>query len=80
MRKEDKVLQVQSVDTYSDTGKYVMGGIKLEGKHIVQGSVFKQYFTEEESRMSSTYRELREGIMLRGEQFRGYRIQWGCDS
>ena len=45
--------------------------------------MYKQYFTEEESRGSSTYRELRaieEGIKMKGEQFRGHRVRWGCDN
>ena len=83
MRKEDKVLQVQTADMYSDAGEHMMGGVQFRGEHIVQGSVFKQYFSEEESRMSSTFRELRaieEGIRIRGEQFRGHRVRWGCDN
>ena len=80
MRKEDKVLQVQSTDLFSDAGEHMMGGVQFEGKHIAQGSVFKQYFSEEESRMLGTFRELRaieEGIRIREEQFRGHRIRWG---
>jgi hypothetical protein len=83
MRVEDKVLQVQSADMYSDAGEHMMGGVQLEGEHIVQGSVFKQCFLEEDSRRSSTFRELRaieEGIRIRGEQFRGHRVRWGCDN
>ena len=81
MRKEDKVLQVQTTDMYSDAGEHMMGGAQFRGEHIVKGSVFKQYFSEEESRMSSTFRELRafeKGIRIKGEQFRGHQVRWGC--
>ena len=74
IRKEDKLLQVQTADMYSDAGEHMMGGFQFEGEHIVQGSVFKQYFSEEESRMSSTFRELRaieEGIRIRGSSSGG---------
>lgn len=83
MRREDKVLQVQTTDMYSDAGEFMMGGAQFRGEHVVLESMYKQYFTEEESKGSSTYRELRaieEGIKMRGEQFRGHVLRWGCDN
>ena len=49
----------------------------------MEGSVFKQYFSEQERGMSSTYRELRaieDGIKIRGEHLRGHVVRWGCDN
>ena len=31
MRKEDKVLQVQSADMFSDAGEHMMGGVQFRG-------------------------------------------------
>ena len=78
MRKEDKVLELKTVDMYSDAGKHMMGGAQFRGVHIVEGSAFKQHFSEQESEMSSNFRELRaieEGVRIKGERLRGHVVR-----
>ena len=41
MRKEDRVLSLQTADMYSDAGEHMMGGVQFRGEHIVEGSAFK---------------------------------------
>ena len=83
MRKEDRVLSLQTADMYSDAGEHMMGGAQFKDEHIVEGSAFKQYFSEQERGMSSTFRELRaikDGIRIRGEELRKHLVRWGCDN
>ena len=83
MRREDKVLVVQSREMYSDASDFQMAGAEFRGTRRKSGSEYQAYFNEGERGASSTFRELRaieEGLRVRGHELKGSLVRWGCDN
>ena len=83
MRREDKVLVVQSREMYSDASDFQMAGAEFRGTSRKSGSEYQAYFNEGERGASSTFRELRaieEGLRVRGHELKGSLVRWGCDN
>ena len=83
MRKEDKVISTETREMFSDASEFLLGGAQFSGDTEVLGTRYQACLLGSEVGMSSTYRELRaveEGLKLRGSEFRGHLVRWGCDN
>ena len=83
MRKQDKVMTLETREMYSDASEFMLGGAQFVAEAEVPGSRFQACLSEAELGKSSTFRELRaveEGLRVRGPSLRGHCVRWGCDN
>ena len=83
MRKEDRVITAETREMFSDASEFLLGGAQFCGDTEVLGTRYQACLLDSEVGMSSTYRELRaveEGLKVRGSEFRGHLVRWGCDN
>ena len=82
IRHEPGVVKADSFG-FSDAGGHQIGGVLYGRDKTEILKEFKIQFSEEEKKMSSTYRELRgieEGLKMAGEAWRRKSVRWGCDN
>ena len=82
IRHEPGVVKADSFG-FSDAGGHQIGGVLYGRDKTEILKEFKIQFSEEEKKMSSTYRELRgieEGLKMAGEAWRRKNVRWGCDN
>ena len=83
MRKQDKVVTLETKEMFSDASEFMLGGAQFVSELEVPGTRYQACLSEEELGKSSTFRELRaveEGLRVRGSDHRGCFMRWGCDN
>ena len=71
------------INMFSDASDFQLAGARIEDGEVSWDTRFKVALTEDERRMTSTFRELRgieEGLKSQGEKLRGMTVRWGFDN